>query len=110
MSPIPSKPTKHARWAYDYAECRDYLQARDGYDERDVAGHFAGHPEAPYQDFWHFVCAQVPGLSNPSEFVMDDSWAEDAEPWQQEILEKYLEVFGETDAQGNHCIPFSVSW
>jgi len=111
-SPALRKPAKrHHIAAYDYHECRDYLQARDGYDERDYAGTFAGHPEAPYQDFWHFVLTQAPHIcSEGAFFVMEDAWAVDAEPWQQAIVRTYLDAFGETDADGERCIDFYVAW
>jgi hypothetical protein len=110
MSAPPPKPSKHPRASmYDYHECRDYLQARDGYDERDYAGKYPDHPDAPYQDFWHFVvdCADI---HNPCDFVMDETWRAGAEPWQVEILDKYLTTFGEPDADGALAIPFSVWW
>ena len=108
-----AKPIKrHHVFAYDYDECRKYLETRDGYDEHDYAGTFAGHPEAPYQNFWHFVTDKVPDIQNDSCFVMEEAWKEDAELWQQEILMKYLEAFGERSDHPPHerSIQFYVSW
>jgi hypothetical protein len=105
------KPIKrHHLFAYDYHECSTYLQARDGYDERDYAGTFQGHPDAPYQDFWHFVLDKDCEIRNHSVFVMYESWRKEAEPWQQEILLKYLETFGERDDDGERFIEFYVWW
>ena len=108
-------PKPEKRWhvyAYAYHECRDYLQARDGYDERDYAGTFRGHPQAPYQDFWHFVLEQAPHLcSEGACFTMDDSWTVDVEPWQRAIVLKYLETFGQADSSdGARYIDFYVWW
>ena len=105
------KPTKtyHVH-AYDYHACCHYLQQRDGYDERDYAGRYTSHPTAPYQDFWHFVLDQAPEITNGSAFVMQESWGQDAEPWQQEILQKYLDTFGEEGDEGERVVDFYVGW
>lgn len=105
------KPVKKCHiYAYDYRECRDYLQARDGYDERDYASKFQGDAGPPYQDFWHFVLDKDPEIHNGCEVVMDESWAEGAEPWQQEILRKYLDAFGETGLLGERVVNVYVWW
>lgn len=106
------KPIKrHHIYAYDYTECSNYLQARDGYDERDYLGKFHGHPDAPYYDFWHWVLDKAPDIHSGSTFTMCESWGKHAEPWQQEILAKYLETFGEADtANGERYIDFYVWW
>lgn len=107
------KPPLHQHRYYHYGECRDYLQARDGYDETDYAGKWTGPtPGArPYRNFWHFVLDHEPGLSNDSFFTMCEWWGHDAEPWQQEILDKYLSTFGTTDPQTHErSVEFYVSW
>lgn len=104
------KPTKrHHVDAYDYHECRDYLQARDGYEERDYAGKYQGHPEAPYQDFWHFVLDKEE-ITNGGSFTMCEWWKKEAEPWEQDILLKYLDTFGERGEDGDRTIDFYVGW
>lgn len=91
------KPTKKTVQFYDYVECSNHLQKKYSYDERNYAGKkFNGKKDdAPYQDFWHFVLYKT-DLGNDSYFTMDNSWLKDAkEPWQKEILERYLSEFGE---------------
>lgn len=106
------KPTRLTLTAYDYNACRAYLQARDGYDERDYAGRFStGDRTRPYQDFWHFLCDRAPELHNGSFLTLCEWWKEGAEPWQQEILDKYLTTFGVRDpATGERCVTLYVSW
>jgi len=105
------KPTK--RWhvyAYDYSECRDYLQARDGYVETDYAGRFHGNEDAPYQNFFHFVLDTNPDIRNGSTFLMHEGWKENAVQWQVDILMKYLTTFGERDVHGALSVEFYVTW
>lgn len=81
---------------YDYHQCRDWLQKKYGYCERDYAGKRYGpnpNPDAEYLDFWHFV-VDMTDLNNGEIIVMDDSWKEDAAPWQIEIIDRYLDHFG----------------
>ena len=51
------KPQPTTRTAYDYHECRDYLQKKYKYNERDYAKKFVTGSTMgePYQDFWHWV-------------------------------------------------------
>lgn len=44
----PVRPTRKTRRAYDYTECRDYLEAKYGYDERDYA-HISGWSDRLYR-------------------------------------------------------------
>jgi hypothetical protein len=106
------KPTKrHHIYAYDYSECRNYLQARDGYSEHDYAGKYDGHAEAPYQNFWHWVLERDGDIHNGSTFTMRESWGEYADPWQKEILVKYLDTFSDIDpVSGERSIEFYVWW
>lgn len=104
------KPDKKVMTYYDYDECRQYLEKKYGYDERDYAGRFTGrgNERAPYQDFWHFV-VEKGSAHNDALMVMSEWWKEGAEPWQAEILERYLSEFGEGDP-GDRSIEFWVSW
>jgi lipoprotein NlpI len=104
------KPVKQCYvFAYGYHACRDYLQARDGYNERDVAGHWGDHSK-PYHDFWHFICDKAVELHNGGTFVMDETWKEGAEAWQAALVDKYLEAFGEVDEDGIRTAEFYVAW
>jgi hypothetical protein len=46
------KPKKESQEYYDYNECRDYLEAKYDYDERDYAGRFTptSNPNAGTND------------------------------------------------------------
>lgn len=101
------KPQKQVWFIYDYHECRNYLENKFGYDERDYAGHFIDE-NLPYKDFWHFVVDKG-GVTNDSTFVMSEWWFEDAEDWQREIGTRYLDEFGEGEP-GDRSILFCVSW
>ena len=108
---MTTKPKEKTKTAYDYNECRDWLQAKYGYDERDYAGKYASpipNPSAPYQDFWHFVLDQTP-VHNGCYINIEDSWLEDAAPWQREIINRYLDHFG-TTGDGYRCALFWVEW
>lgn len=112
MSTTLTKPTKvHRPVLLDYHQCRDYLQAKHGYNERDYARHFHGADAAtndrPYQDFWHWVCdiccPENGGTITLSDYLLDSC----KEPWQREILERYLSEFGE--GQDRSCT-FVTEW
>ncbi len=114
MSTTPSKPSKRTRQpVLDYHECRDYLQAKHGYDERDYAGCYdpkrgAGRDDSlPYQDFWHWV-VDVCGVTNGGTITFsNDLLSSCKEPWQAEILERYLAEFGEGD---DRSCTFLTEW
>ena len=112
---MKSKPEQKTRVAYHYNECRDWLQEQYGYDERDYAGKWSWATGAakmdesrPYQDFWHFVC-DIADVHNGCYIVMDEGWLEDAEPWQAEIVNRYLEHFGRV-VDGVRLAEFWVEW
>ena len=106
------KPKKHTKESYSYSECRKYLEKKYGYDERNYANtKYDGTPDdAPYQDFWHFVC-DFANPNNGSYFTMDNFWLDKKygakEEWQRTIIEYYLSEFGEGK---NREIEFYVWW
>lgn len=102
------RPVKHTHEYYDYHECRDYLESKHDYNERDYAG-WLDDKSLPYQDFWHFVC-DMGDISNDSPFTMCEWWGgEGAADWQVDILDHYLDEFGEGEP-GERMIEFYVSW
>lgn len=52
------KPKQKIKKYYDYNKCRNYLEKKYNYDERDYAGKYKNryHEDKPYLDFWHWVC------------------------------------------------------
>lgn len=91
------KPTKITRAAvFDYIECRDYLQEKYEYNERDYAGHFTDKGfDSPYQDFWHWVIDACGVTQGGTVYFANDLIDSCDKPWQAEILEHYLVEFGE---------------
>ena len=107
------KPEKHTpEPVYDFHACTAYLEERDRFDHRDVAGKYSsGDLSRPHQDFWHFCLDRDAEIRNGGTFVMAEWWGQGAEPWQQTLLRRYLDTFGETDpATGERFIAFTVAW
>jgi len=118
------KPGKRTKEYYDYHECRDYLQEKYSYDERDYAGkHNHGKAaknskavtalgltndnDPPYWDFWHFVIDAGGVQSNSSFFHLTTEWLHgETEDWQKEIIQHYLDEFADKDGM----IEFYVDW
>lgn len=99
---VPKRPKKETRSYFDYNKCRDYLQAKYGYDERDYAGKFVGkgvRENVPYLDFWHWVLNHHQ-IQNGC-FVVFTRWEyEDIEEeWVKVIYGHYLDEFA--DKEGN---------
>lgn len=86
------------------------LEEEYKYNERDLLGKFTedGDLEREYRDFWHFVIEKA-DITNGCIFVMHEEWAEGAEGWQVEILQRYLHHFGDGE-NGNRHIEFWVAW
>lgn len=105
------KPQPQCVTYYDYRACRDYLQEKYGYNERNYAGKSAlgAARDAPFQDFWLFVVQRSALDRNDSFFVMAEEWGAGAEDWQQKILGDYMDEFG-TGEQGHRVIEFHVWW
>ena len=111
------KPSKKTRTFYDYHECCSYLEEKYGYDERDYGGQHTGDGfdfDKPHRDFWHLVLDRGYVENNGTFFDMTDEWLDDdcydTEWWQKEIIERYLDEFGEEDENGFRTIEFWVSW
>jgi len=108
-----NKPVKRVHEYYDYNECRNYLEEKYGYDERDYAnkltargiGSKADDDSVPYQDFWHYIC-DCTDIYNGCDFTMYSDWMDDAEDWQKEILQHYFDEFGDENGE----IEFNVLW
>ena len=104
------KPEKIKFELNDYHKCRDWLQRRYNYDERNYANCTltASEDDTPYQDFWHFVI-DMGNPHNGSILWMHNEWRENAEEWQVEILDRYLDHFGEGEGE-NRYARFWVEW
>lgn len=103
MAATPKKPGKRRRDYYDYNECRDYLQARYGYKERDYAGRYTGSGASlrlddgkPYLDFWHWVVENY-DVRNGCFITFTRERLEEGgmEDWVREIYTRYLDEFAD---------------
>ena len=91
------KPQPKTMTYYDYTECRNYLQEKYGYNERDFAGrHKVSWPEnahIPYLDFWHWVCEHHEVFNGCmidfSREVLDDPDTDWNGEWQKEITMRF---------------------
>lgn len=96
------KPGKSHK-VYDYFECEKYVAHKLGIkDLRDTLGKFSREPyddSVEYRDFWHYICKTNQVHNGGEIWIFED---EDAEDWQQEIIEAFLDAFGEG--------PYHVSW
>lgn len=105
------KPVPQTQTALDYIQCRDYLEDKYDYKERDYGKkHSTGtyNPDAPYLDFWHYVLHNADEISNGAYFHMFDDWADDLEDddFRKIILKRYFDEFG----NGEEIIRFWVEW
>ena len=105
-----NKPEPKTKTALDYHECRNYLQKKYGYDERNFAGWEPGiGDEKPYQDFWHFVLDKAEYITNGCYFWMNLDWVEDLDEddFRTICLNRYFDEFGKP---GEDSIEFWVDW
>lgn len=102
-NPEKPKPQKQSRTYYDYNECRDYLQEKYDYDERDYAGKYShgnsGDGNKPYLDFWHWVIERYE-IHNGCYITFDKSELDDIEKdWIKEIYSHYLDEFADDNGE-----------
>lgn len=105
-----NKPQKETKTYYDYHKCRDYLQKKYKYDERDYAGRYkhrgekivSMNEEKPYLDFWHWVCDNY-SVHNGCfiTFYKDvlEDLNKDDEKWMKEIYTHYIEEFADDSGE-----------
>lgn len=112
-----NKPEKKTKSYYKYNECRDYLQKKYGYQERDYAGKFKNrgtkdvelNEDLLYQDFWHWVIKHYQVCNGcfitfSREYLEED--AEESEDWVLEIYKHYIDEFADEDGM----LEMYVSW
>ena len=101
------KPEPRIIKCYDYNACRDYLQEKYDYDERDYAGRYKRkngkvkecNLDIEYLDFWHWVCEhhEVHNgcfITFCREVLEDEQTDFDAD-WQKEIYKHYIDEFAD---------------
>ena len=105
---------------HDYNACAKYIDYKHNCEIRNFAGKLSGgkgNPNAPYQDFWHFVY----DMCEPERddfFYMDEDWMQSDRitDWQKEILLWFLDEFGQEYGDNhpvnkrNRQIRFWASW
>ena len=97
-----NKPTKKTKSYYDYNQCRNYLQEKYGYDERDYAGRFKNRGEdLPYQDFWHWVIKRHEVHNGCFIIFSKENLEEDSETedWVKEIYKHYIDEFADENGE-----------
>lgn len=100
------KPQKYTKVYYDYNECREYLEKKYGYDERDYLGKYPKNikqkiRDVKYLDFWHWVIDHH-DINNEcfitfSQETLDEEY--DMEDWQKEIYKRYLDEFADKNGE-----------
>lgn len=94
------KPKKITKSYFVYTECRDYLENKFNYKEREYLD-----KNNQCQDFWHWIIIN----QNPprGSFMTFDYFElqEIQEEWAKEIYAHYLEEFGE-----NKKLEMFVDW
>ena len=95
---ISGRPIKKVREAYDYLECRDYLQDKYNYVERDFSALY-------HQDFWHWVVENYEIHNGCYLTFSYDKIPEIQEDWAKTIYKYYLTEFSE-----NGEVTFWVWW
>lgn len=102
MSSDFTKPTKKTKSFYNYAQVRDYLQAKYGYNERKVplpeTDRLSNHPEVDqYGDFWYWLVCTY-DISNGCFVTFSrDQLPEIQGTWVKEIYKHYLDEFADDD-------------
>lgn len=97
------KPVKKARKPfYNYNKCRNFLQNKYDYEERDYAGKFKkgnANKDAPYLDFWHWVIENY-DINNGCYITFHKDTLEEIEPaWIKEIYSHYIEEFADESGE-----------
>lgn len=94
-------PKKYTKTYYDYNEVASYLEKFHGKTFRDYANKYGkqGNENAPYQDFWHWICDCSGGTVNNGSFIYlpDISYVDDpeTEDWKKEILQYFHDFLGD---------------
>lgn len=104
------KPVKQTKTYYDYNECRNYLENKYGYDERDYSKRFKRkdgkltgiNNDVEYRDFWHWVLDHNQ-ISNGCFITFYKEDLEDPEmdfeDWQKEIYKRYIDEFADENGE-----------
>ena len=96
------KPSQNVIHYYNYNECRNYLEKKYGYDERDYANKYVydsngmatkRNHDVPYQDFWHWVVDRF-DVTNGG-MITFSKYTTPEEDWQKEIYQRYMDEFAE---------------
>lgn len=88
---------------WDWNECTKWVEHKLGYPIRDTLESFKlkWPNDIEYRDFWHLV-VEYCDVNNPGEIYLDVLEGAKLKDWQKEILQCYLDEFGEG--------PYWVEW
>lgn len=88
--------------AYDWNECVSYIEEKYNIDIRNYAKKTFGQGKesdnAPYQDFWHWICEMNDDIRSGCYIEMSLwNWLDDpdTETWIKEIIKMFVDEFGE---------------
>lgn len=106
MSDLKKPEKKHRAPIYDYNQCRSYLEAKYGYDERQYGREYqvldnglkaCTNPEQEYQDFWWWVVKKYsPVRDGTITFHRENLNEMGHEPeWIRKIYTYYLDEFAD---------------
>lgn len=96
------KPVPRTKTAYDYNQCRDYLEAKYGYEERDYVGMFKEkkvNEEVEYLDFWHWVLDRHTIHNGCYVTFSKEELDEIDKEWVREIYSHYIEEFADDNGE-----------
>jgi len=96
------KPEKVAVWAYEFEECRKYIEKKHKVDIRNFAGKtYDPDNGKPYQDFWHSLNnwhgTYGDTLVMHAEILEDEY--HDMLDWERTIYQWFIDEFADEDGR-----------
>lgn len=97
------KPKKQTHRYYDYHECRDYLQKKFGYDERDYAKIYNNgkyDKDIECLDFWYWLCEHSEIHNGCFVYFSKENLDDlDGDEWVKEIYGHYIDEFADKNGE-----------
>lgn len=115
-----NKPIKRQHEShYDYHECIEYIEKKNGYETRE----YPKRGSKPYLDFWHWVLENAE-ISNGCYFKINTEWLDSLKEeiiekggsfktdWRKRIVDDLLKEFGTPDNDQDELVTirFWVEW
>lgn len=102
------KPKKQTKGYYDYNQCRNYLQDKYNYDERDYAKKYYRNKknkitkvnnDKPYLDFWCWVLDNYTINNGCFITFYKNDIKQIKEDWIKEIYSHYIDEFADENGE-----------